>query len=196
LIPAVITQIPFIESAQARVTADMESMVLTGLTTLVCSWAPFLLLNLTSASVMQNQTLLASSLQTAFNLGVLPSLVQNLVTNICRETEEQIRGAFDLMKVSKSNSEVFFIHCYSNSNISFLSAVGSPIGGTSQTTYKSRIRVEPNNTTAPQWAVSLWQQLATMMEELSQRCIKASTGLYCCSIPSDAPTRFIHSRMC
>ena len=121
LVPAVIAQIPFIESAQARVTADMESMVLTGLTTLVCSLVPLLLLILTSSSVMQNQTLLASSLQTAFNLGVLPSLVQNLVTNICRETEEQIRGAFDLMRISKSNSEVklFFIHRYSDRYISF-----------------------------------------------------------------------------
>jgi hypothetical protein len=50
LVPAVIAQIPFIESAQARVTADMESMVLTGFSTLVCSCVPFLLLNLTSAA--------------------------------------------------------------------------------------------------------------------------------------------------
>lgn len=53
------------------------------------------------ASRQQNQTLLASSLQIAFNLRVLPSLVQNLVSDLSHTVDDRIRGAFDLSKISK-----------------------------------------------------------------------------------------------
>jgi hypothetical protein len=52
-------------------------------------------------TVLQNQSLLASSLQTAFNLRVLPDLVQGLILGLSETAEEQIRNAFDLNKISK-----------------------------------------------------------------------------------------------
>lgn len=49
----------------------------------------------------QNQTLLASSLQTAYNLRVLPSLIQGLLSDLSHAVEERIQSAFDLSKISK-----------------------------------------------------------------------------------------------
>ena len=50
---------------------------------------------------VQNQTKLASSLQTAYNLGVLATLVQSLLADLSLAVEDQIRGTFDLNKISK-----------------------------------------------------------------------------------------------
>jgi hypothetical protein len=50
---------------------------------------------------VQNQTKLASSLQTAYNLGVLATLVQGLLADLSIAMEDQIRGTFDLNKISK-----------------------------------------------------------------------------------------------
>lgn len=49
----------------------------------------------------QNQSLLASSLQTAHNLRVLPDLVQNLVSELSQAVEDRIRSALDLTRISK-----------------------------------------------------------------------------------------------
>ncbi|KAG6891762.1 hypothetical protein C0992_006183 [Termitomyces sp. T32_za158] len=81
-ITAVAAHVRFIEEARTKITHEMESMVLTGLTTL-------------------NQSLLASSLQTAYNLRVLPQLVQNLILDLSQAVEDCIRTAFDLTKISK-----------------------------------------------------------------------------------------------
>jgi conserved oligomeric Golgi complex subunit COG5-like protein len=50
---------------------------------------------------VQNQTKLASSLQTAYNLGVLATLVQSLLADLSLAVEDQIRGTFDINKISK-----------------------------------------------------------------------------------------------
>ena len=50
---------------------------------------------------VENQSLLASSLQTAYNLRALPSLVQRLLRDLCDAIEERIRNAFDLSLISK-----------------------------------------------------------------------------------------------
>jgi len=49
----------------------------------------------------QDQSLLASSLQTAHNLRVLPDLVQNLVADLSNAVETRIKSAFDLSRISK-----------------------------------------------------------------------------------------------
>jgi replication fork clamp-binding protein CrfC len=79
---AIAVYVPYIEDARAKVTSEMENMVLTGLTSL-------------------NQSLLASSLQTAYNLRVLPELVQNLILELSQAVDDRIRTAFDLSKISK-----------------------------------------------------------------------------------------------
>lgn len=76
----------------------MEQMVINGLRTLVR-----LTLNEASfeSELCQNQSLLASSLQTAYNLRVLPQLVQNLVSDLSDAVEGRIRYAFDLTRIAK-----------------------------------------------------------------------------------------------
>lgn len=50
---------------------------------------------------MQDRSLLASSLQTAHNLRVLPALVQSLVADLTDAVEQRIRVAFDMTRISK-----------------------------------------------------------------------------------------------
>ncbi|KAJ3749149.1 Golgi transport complex subunit 5-domain-containing protein [Lentinula detonsa] len=142
LINAISSHIPFIEDARVKVTNEMESMVITGLSTL-------------------NQSLLASSLQTAYNLGVLPQQVQTLMTELVQDVEDRIKRAFDLTKISKD--------AYKDGN-------ASPNLGTSTgQQYKSRVRTEPTNVTAPQWTAALWVRLEKMTEEMAECCIKVYT---------------------
>lgn len=49
----------------------------------------------------QDQSRLASSLQTASNLGILPDLVSRLVRDLSEAVEDRIRNAFDLSSISK-----------------------------------------------------------------------------------------------
>ncbi|KAI0062836.1 hypothetical protein BV25DRAFT_1824872 [Artomyces pyxidatus] len=137
-ISAIASQVPFLEAARTRITLEMESMVLSGL-----------------AEV--NQSLLASSLQTAHNLRVLPELVQNLVSDLSTAVESRIKAAFDLSRISKE-----------------LIAKDSapPSQGVS---YKSRVRMEPTNLTAPQWTNALWGRLTTLIEDMAGACIKVYT---------------------
>lgn len=129
--------IPAVEAARVRVSSEMESMVLQGLSTL-------------------NQALLASSLQTAYNLHVLPQLVQSLVSDLSDAVDARIRAAFDLARLSKD-----------------VSAKEPP--SSSSLVYKSRLRTEPTNLTAPQWTAALWARLETLIEELAGCCIKVYT---------------------
>lgn len=96
-INAVAAHIPFIEEARAKVASEMENMVLTGLTTLV---RPFKF-SCFPIDPSKNQSLLASSLQTAYNLRVLPDLVRNLILDLSQAVEERICSAFDISKISK-----------------------------------------------------------------------------------------------
>jgi hypothetical protein len=45
--------------------------------------------------------MLASALQTAFNLHVLPSLVLTLLTDLTEAVETRVRTAFDISALSK-----------------------------------------------------------------------------------------------
>ncbi|KAF9245062.1 Golgi transport complex subunit 5-domain-containing protein [Melanogaster broomeanus] len=123
--------IPFITNARQKVTGEMEAMVIQGLTSL-------------------NQSLLASSLQTAYNLRILPTLVQRLVRDLSEAVEGRIRSAFDISRISKE-----------------IVAKGL--------LYKSRVRTEPTNITAPQFAAALWSRLESLVEEMAGCCIKVYT---------------------
>ncbi|KAG0708347.1 Golgi transport complex subunit 5-domain-containing protein [Suillus ampliporus] len=137
-VKAAAAHIPFIEEAQYKVTHEMESMIMTGLSTL-------------------DQSLLASSLQTAYNLRALPTLVQGLSRDLCDAVEERIRTAFDLSRISKE-------------------VVSKESAPSSQgLLYKSRVRTEPTNITAPQWTAALWARLESLIEEMATCCIKVYT---------------------
>ena len=51
--------------------------------------------------LVQNQPKLASALQTAFNLHVLPSLVLTLLTDLTESVEARVKIAFDISSLSK-----------------------------------------------------------------------------------------------
>lgn len=38
--------------------------------------------------------------------------------------------------------------------------------------YKSRVRTEPTNLTAPQWTTVMWTRLESLIEDLASCCIK------------------------
>ncbi|KAI0823334.1 Golgi transport complex subunit 5-domain-containing protein [Trametes gibbosa] len=137
-IKAVAVHLPFVDAARVQVTTDMEAMVFTGLATL-------------------NQSMLASSLQTAHNLRVLPDLVQNLVSDLSEAVEGRIRSAFDLTRISKD------IMAKDNASL------GQSL------LYKSRVRTEPTSVNAPQWTAALWGSLESLIEEMADCCIKVYT---------------------
>ncbi|KAG1776989.1 Golgi transport complex subunit 5-domain-containing protein [Suillus placidus] len=137
-VKAAAAHIPFIEEAQYKVTHEMESMIITGLSTL-------------------DQSLLASSLQTAYNLRALPTLIQGLSRDLCDAVEDRIRTAFDLSRISRE--------------IVSKETVPSSQG----LLYKSRVRTEPTNITAPQWTAALWARLESLIEEMAACCIKVYT---------------------
>ncbi|KAF7321504.1 ACT domain-containing protein [Mycena kentingensis (nom. inval.)] len=140
----VAAHVAFIEEARTKVTNEMESMVLTGLKDL-------------------NQSLLASSLQTAFNLRVLPELVQNLILDLSKAVEERIQSAFDLTQISRDASS------------SKDSASSSNVPQSPSTSYKSRVRTEPTTYTAPQWAAALWARLESLIDDMADCCVKVYT---------------------
>ncbi|KAG2043692.1 Golgi transport complex subunit 5-domain-containing protein [Suillus americanus] len=137
-VKAAAAHIPFIEEAHSKVTHEMESMIMTGLSTL-------------------DQSLLASSLQTAYNLGALPTLILGLSRDLCDAVEERIRTAFDLSRISKE--------VVSKENVPSSQGL----------LYKSRVRTEPTNITAPQWTAALWARLESLIEEMAACCIKVYT---------------------
>ena len=49
----------------------------------------------------QNQQVLASALQTAFNLGMLPELVKTLLGDLTEAVEGRIRRTFDLASLAR-----------------------------------------------------------------------------------------------
>ncbi|KAF8556095.1 hypothetical protein OG21DRAFT_1506874 [Imleria badia] len=130
--------IPFITDSRKKVTEEMEAMVLQGLASL-------------------NQSLLASSLQTAYNLRTLPTLVEGLVRDLSEAVEERIRNAFDLSRISK---EI---------------VAKEPPQASQGLLYKSRVRTEPTNITAPQFAAALWTRVESLVEEMAGCCIKVYT---------------------
>ncbi|KAG6333689.1 hypothetical protein ID866_5396 [Astraeus odoratus] len=135
---AVAAYIPLISDARTKVTREMEAMVIEGLTSL----ASF------------DQSLIASSLQTAYNLRVLPSLVARLVGDLSEVVEDRIRNTFDLSSISK---EIL---------------AKEPQQVSQGLLYKSRVRTEPTNVTAPQFAAALWVRLEALVEQMSGCCVK------------------------
>lgn len=154
-ITVVAARVTFIEEARSKVTNEMENMVVMGLSTL-------------------NQTLLASSLQIAFNLRVLPSLVQNLVSDLSHTVDDRIRGAFDLSKISKDV-------------VSKDSGSNPP----SPQIYRSRVRTEPTNVTAPQWTAALWLRLEAMFQAMADCCIKVNALEKVLKLKKDITTHVI-----
>ncbi|KAG8988666.1 hypothetical protein FRB90_002602, partial [Tulasnella sp. 427] len=136
-INAVTQHIPGIDAARVKITEEMETMLRDGLENL-------------------NRSLLASALQTAHNLRVLPQLVQDVVEEIAETVEARIKYAFDLASIAKEATK------------------DAPTTAASLM-YRSRVRTEPTNVTAPQWTNALWTRLEGLIEDLASNCVKIYT---------------------
>ncbi|KAF8335774.1 Golgi transport complex subunit 5-domain-containing protein [Cantharellus anzutake] len=125
-----------IESSRVRIASEMEGMVLSGLDTL-------------------NHSLLASSLQAAFNLRVLPTLVQSLLADLNQAIEGRVKATFDVLSLSRETNA---------------KDAGQPAKA-----YRSRVRTEPTTVTAAQWTNTLWSRLEGLVEDMAGCCIKVYT---------------------
>ncbi|KAF8316421.1 hypothetical protein DL93DRAFT_2148754 [Clavulina sp. PMI_390] len=156
--------IPFVEEARARVQSEMEGMVLGGLDSL-------------------NQSMLASALQTAANLNVLPSLVLTLLTDLNDAVEERVRFAFDVTALAR---EV---------GAGGKDATQSPTAGpgappnSAGLMYRSRVRTEPTNVTAGQWATALWARMEVLVEDMAACCVKVYALERVLQLKKDSVTR-------
>ncbi|QRV96696.1 conserved oligomeric Golgi complex subunit 5 [Ceratobasidium sp. AG-Ba] len=127
--------IPIVDASRQRITEEMEAMIIEGLSSL-------------------NQSALAAALQTAFNLRVMPSVVQSLLLDLTEAVDARIKSAFDVSRIAKEISGK------------------EPQPTSSGLMYRSRVRTEPTNITAPQWTNALWGRLEQMIEEMAGCCIK------------------------
>ncbi|CUA67712.1 Conserved oligomeric Golgi complex subunit 5 [Rhizoctonia solani] len=127
--------VPTLEASRKRINEEMESMIIEGLASL-------------------NQSVLAAALQTAFNLRIMPTVVQSLLLDLTEAVDARIKSAFDVSKIAKE--------------ISGNDPAPQPTG----LMYRSRLRTAPTNLTAPQWTNALWARLEQMIEEMAGCCIK------------------------
>ncbi|CAE6400329.1 unnamed protein product [Rhizoctonia solani] len=127
--------VPTLETARKRINEEMESMIVEGLASL-------------------NQSVLAAALQTAFNLRIMPTVVQSLLLDLTEAVDARIKSAFDVSKIAKEISG------------------NDPAPQSTGLMYRSRLRTAPTNLTAPQWTNALWARLEQMIEEMAGCCIK------------------------
>jgi hypothetical protein len=125
--------LPTLSLHKDRLTTLMETLVFEGLSRL-------------------NQPILASSLQTAFNLGLLPSLVRGLLGDLTDAVEGRIKGAFDLASLARE--------------------AGAGVDNGYKARSMAAARNEPSSQQAPQWANILWARLGNLIEDMASCCIK------------------------
>lgn len=99
-IQAVEANVPAVELSRQRVVEEMESMVQRGLNELVRLNQPCSLRTELTRG-LQDNPLLASSLQTAHNLSVIPSLVESLVMDLTDAVSRKIKACFDMASLAR-----------------------------------------------------------------------------------------------
>ncbi|GAA5977892.1 hypothetical protein JCM10908_005134 [Rhodotorula pacifica] len=131
-------QLPAVEQARAFVVERMETSVQRALDTL-------------------DQPLLASSLQTAHNLSVLPALISNIVVvELCEKiVPDRVKEAWDMAGLAR-----------------VVGMKDAPTNAAAAFVYKSRLRTEPTASTLPVWQQTFWHRLEEMVDELGAVCIK------------------------
>ncbi|SCZ88359.1 BZ3500_MvSof-1268-A1-R1_Chr10-2g02931 [Microbotryum saponariae] len=147
-VPLIAAQVPAVSSSRERVVLSMESTVQRGLSTL-------------------DHPLLASSLQTAHNLSVLPQLVDALLASLNDVVSREVRRAFDMASLAKEVNAKGFKPG--------MSPDPSQSSGPTSFVYKSRARTEPTSVTLPLWQSTLWARMETLVSEMGAICIKVYT---------------------
>lgn len=97
-INAVKRHLPAVEVAREQVTNEMENMLVIGIQELVCE---LILMHLTILTGFKDQSLLASALQTAYNLRILAETIQSFVSDLTEDVETRIRRVFDMSTLAK-----------------------------------------------------------------------------------------------
>ncbi|KAH7906022.1 Golgi transport complex subunit 5-domain-containing protein [Hygrophoropsis aurantiaca] len=136
-ITAIAAHIPFIHASRTRVTQHIDTAVLRALDTL-------------------DQPLLASSLQAAHNLRVLPALALRTTTDLVAALDARVRAAFDLAAIMRDVGA---------KDPAAAPPTPTPASGLSLL-YKSRVRTEPTSITAPACAAALWARIEGTVEDL------------------------------
>ena len=102
--------------------------------------------------------------------------MQNLVSDLSDAVEGRIRYAFDLSRIAKEVVGKGVLSYSSNIHLlNLLYAKDSSSAQQNSLMYKSRLRTEPTNVTAPQWVAALWSSLESLIEEMADCCIKVLT---------------------
>jgi hypothetical protein len=144
----------------------MESMVVNGLQVLV---RPACTRNLAN---VQNQPLLSTSLQTAYNLRLLPQLVESLLTDLNEAVDERIKRALDSSAIGRevaSKGALVLPTLLLTDSAESTSAASQA----ASVMYRSRNKVaEPTNANITQWISVLWSRLEHLIDEIANCCIK------------------------
>ncbi|GAA5988884.1 hypothetical protein JCM5350_000996 [Sporobolomyces pararoseus] len=117
-------------------------------------------------------TLLASSLQTGYNLKVLPQLVDSLVKSLNDLVFRKVKQCFDMSSLAReiSTKEQGMS---SSSGSSSLTTTASSVA--TSFVYKSRTRLEPTSSNLNLWTSTMWNRLETLLNDLVSICIKVYT---------------------
>jgi len=128
----------------------------------------------------QDHPLLASSLQTAHNLLVLPSLVDSLLADLNDLVLRSVKACFDMASLSREvgGKGALVPLLLSRLNLTdSLRATDGPVNAASAFVYKSRTRNEPTQATMPQWSAVFWGRLENLVTDLGSVCIKVRPSL-------------------
>jgi hypothetical protein len=159
---------PAVLKARETIVQEMEAMVVSGLQVLVrlCQYDNYCLL-------AQNQPLLSTSLQTAYNLRLLPQLVESLLTDLNEAVDERIKRAVDSAAIGrevagKGQYDVSILSAYLQNSESTSAASHA-----ASVMYRSRNKAtEPTNANISQWVAVLWSRLEHLIDEIANCCIK------------------------
>ncbi|GAA5886213.1 hypothetical protein JCM16303_004462 [Sporobolomyces ruberrimus] len=128
-----------VELARERVVEEMQTSVQKGLTEF-------------------DQSLLASSLQTSYNLSVLPSLVDSLVIDLTDLVYRKVKACFDITSLARE-----------------IGTKETPASAATSFVYKSRTRNEPTQANLQQWTTTMWNRLELLVEDMGNTCMKVYT---------------------
>ncbi|SPO26437.1 uncharacterized protein UTRI_04026 [Ustilago trichophora] len=151
--------LPTLESARSTVVDSMEDMIVRGLRDL-------------------SPIMLGSALQTAFNLGILPRLVQDLLNDLTEVVKERTAAAFDLSTLSRQlNSPIPTLETSTPGYSAYRS------GRRTNTTEMERAKQQQV------WADALWKRLESLIVvEMGAVCSKVYLLEKVLKLKSDSET--------
>ncbi|KAJ9113081.1 hypothetical protein QFC20_001968 [Naganishia adeliensis] len=121
----------------------------------------------TIISEMENMVVQGLANLTAYNMRLLPQLVQNLLADLNDAVESRIAKAFDMTSIGKE------VAAREQQSHTPASAASSLLYRT--TRGKHAAETAPSNQTIGTWTQVLWKRMDMLIEDISQCCIKVYT---------------------